>query len=136
MAEWLPPTLLAFLLWGAWSFLPKLTMRYIDPNSAVVYEAIGGLLIALGVLFLIGFKPATDVRGAALAVITGALGVAGALAYLYAMRSGPVAPVATISALYPVLAIILAGLLLKEPISLKQGLGVVLGLIAMVLIGG
>ncbi len=136
MAAWLLPTFLAFLCWGVWSFIPKLTMRYIDPQSAIVYEALGGMLVAVAVLFLIGFKPALDPRGAALSVATGALGVGGALAYLYAMRSGPVAPVATLSALYPVLAILLAGFLLREPVSLKQGAGIVLGLIAMALISG
>ncbi len=135
MSEWLPPTVLAFLFWGVWAFLPKLTLRYIDPRSAIVYEAMGGLLIALVVLVLMAFKPAAEPRGIVLAVATGALGVAGALAYLYAMRTGPVAPVATISALYPLLAIVLAGLVLREPVSLKQGVGIVLGLIAMALIG-
>lgn len=136
MPEWLLPTFLAFLCWGIWSFLPKLTMRTIDPQSAIVYEALGGVLVAVAVLFLIGFRPAVEPKGAALAIATGALGVGGALAYLYAMRSGPVAPVATLSALYPVMAIILAGFLLREPITLKQGAGILLGLIAMALISG
>jgi transporter family protein len=132
----LTPTALAFLCWGVWAFLPKLTLRYIDPRSAIVYEAVGGLLVAFAALYLVAFKPALDPRGVALAVATGALGVGGALAYLYALRSGPVAPVATLSALYPVLAILLAGLVLREPVSLRQGVGIALGLIAMALIGG
>lgn len=134
MPAWSVPAFVALLCWGAWAFLPKLTMRYIDPNSAAVYEAVGGALVAGGVLALIGFQPATDPRGVALAVVTGMLGLGGALAYLYAMRSGPVALISTLTALYPVLAILLAGLVLREPVSLKQALGIVLGLVAMALI--
>ncbi|MBI5442594.1 MAG: EamA family transporter [Deltaproteobacteria bacterium] len=40
------------------------------------------------------------------------------------------------TALYPILAIALAGLILKESVSLKQALGIVLGLAAMALIAG
>lgn len=136
MPAWFAPTLAAFLCWGLWAFLPKLTMRYIAPNSAIVYEAIGGVLVALLVLGWLGWKPETDPRGAVLAVATGMLGILGALAYLYAMRSGPVVLIATLTALYPLLAILLAVGVLHEPISWKQGLGIVLGLVAMALIAG
>lgn len=136
MPEWFPPAAAAFLCWGVWAFLPALTTRYIDPRSAVVYEAVGGLLIAGGVLVLIGFKPAQESRGVVLALITGGLGVAGALAYLYAIQKGPVALIATVTALYPMLAIILASVFLHQPVSLKQALGIVLGLAAIALIGG
>lgn len=136
MPEWFSPAVAAFLCWGVWAFLPALTTRYIDPASAIVYEALGGLLIAGGVLVLIGFKPAGDGRGVALALATGSLGVAGALAYLYAMQKGPVALIATITALYPMLAILLAAVVLHEPLSLRQALGIVLGLAAIALIAG
>jgi transporter family protein len=134
LQPWAVPAAIAFLCWGVWAFLPKITTRYVDPASAVVYEALGGLLVALVVLVLLGFRPATDPRGIGLATLTGALGVAGALAYLYAVTRGPVAVIATATALYPVLAIVLAAALLHEPVSGRQALGVVLALVALVLV--
>jgi transporter family protein len=136
MPAWLPATAVAFLCWGIWAFLPKLTTRYIDPKSAIVYEALGWLVLALAVLGAMAFRPAADGRGVGLALITGTLGAGGALAYLYALRTGPVTLISTLTALYPLLAIALAGLFLGESISLKQGAGIVLGLIAMILISG
>lgn len=136
MPAWLPAATAAFLCWGVWAFLPKLTTRYIDPKSAIVYEALGGLVIAAVVLVMIGFKPATDGRGVGLALVTGILGVAGAMAYLYAMQKGPVILISTITALYPIMAIALAGLVLDEPVSLRQWMGIALGLAAMILIAG
>lgn len=61
-------------------------------------------------------------------------GVGGALAYLYALQKGPVALIATVTALYPIFAIVLAALILQEPVSLRQGIGIALGLLAMVLV--
>ena len=122
MPEWFPPATAAFRCWGVWAFLPALTTRYIDPRSTVIYEALGGLLVAGGVLAVIGFKPAQEGRGIILAQAAGSLGVAGALAYLYAMQKGPVALIATVTALYPMLAVILAAVLLHQPVSLRQAL--------------
>lgn len=136
MPAWLPSAGAAFLCWGVWAFLPKLTTRYIDPKSAIVYEALGGIAMAAVVLAWIGFRPAMDGRGVLLALTTGMLGLGGALAYLYAVRSGPVVLISTLTALYPILAIGLAGWLLHEPVSLRQWLGILLGLIAMLLIAG
>jgi transporter family protein len=90
--------------------------------------------VALGVLVALGFRPDSDVRGAALAVATGVLGVMGALAYLFAVVRGPVTLVSTATALYPVLTLLLAYGLLQGPLSLKQGIGIVLALIAILLI--
>ncbi|MDV3242753.1 MAG: hypothetical protein LOY00_13450 [Methylocaldum sp.] len=90
MTHWLLPATTAFICWGIWAFLPKLTTRYIDPKSAIIYEAAGGLVVALVVLALFVFKPATEPRGMVLALSTGVLGAMGAFAYLYAMTKGPV----------------------------------------------
>ncbi len=134
MSQWLVPSSVAFLLWGVWAFLPKLTMQYINPKSAVVYEALGGLLVALAVLAFVGFRPETHARGMALALITGALGLLGAFGYLYAVSKGPVALISTMTALYPIITIMLAYLVLGEPITIKQGIGLILALVAIVLI--
>ena len=98
MPPWVVPAALAFLLWGVYACLPKLTTRYVDAASAVVYHALGGLVVALVVLVVLGFRPAADPRGAGLALVTGMLGVAGALAYLYAVTRGPVGVIATVTA--------------------------------------
>jgi transporter family protein len=134
VTHWLLPATTAFICWGIWAFLPKLTTRYIDPKSAIIYEAAGGLVVALVVLALFVFKPATEPRGMVLALSTGVLGAMGAFAYLYAMTKGPVVLVSTATALYPTVAVVLAYFFLNESVTLKQAIGIVLGLIAMVLV--
>jgi len=134
MKQWLLPTFGAFVLWGLWSFIPKITTKYISPKSAILFEALGGIIIATIVLFSLKFKPDIHPKGVLLALTTGILGFLGALLYLYAASEGPISLVAVLSALYPVIAIVLAMIFLKEPISLKQALGIVLALGSMILI--
>ncbi len=134
MKEWFLPAFATFIFWGLWSFIPKLTTRYISPRSAIVYEAAAGIVVAVVVLYLLGFQPETHPIGITLGLITGLLGFLGALAYLLAVSRGQVSLVVSLTALYPILSILLALVVLHEPITLKQGTGMFLALAAMVLI--
>ena len=53
MQSWLFPVLGSFLFWWLWGFLPKITTRTITPMSAMIFEAIGAMLVA-GIAFLSG----------------------------------------------------------------------------------
>ncbi len=134
MKPWLLPTLAALLFWGFWGFIPKLTTRYLPPQSAIVYEVMGAILLAAIALFLMDFRLQFHPQGAALAIATGSLGFLGAFCFLTAVTRGPVTLVATISALYPVVSVLLARALLQEPVTLLQGVGIVLALCAMLLV--
>jgi transporter family protein len=58
----------------------------------------------------------------------------GALFYLIAITRGKISTIVTLTALYPLISIALAWMVLKEPITLKEGVGMVLALIAIVLL--
>ena len=134
MKEWLFPTFGVFVLWGLWSFIPKITTKYISPKSAILFEVLGGIIFAIIVLVSLQFKPDFHPKGALLAISTGILGFAGALCFLYAASKGPISLVAVLSALYPIIAIVLAMFFLNETITIKQGIGIVLGIGAMILL--
>lgn len=134
MKEWILPAFGAFLVWGLWSFIPKITVRYISAKSAVIYEVLGGIIVAVIVLYSVNFRPDVHTKGIALGIITGVLGFLGALFFLFAVSKGPVSLVATLTALYPVISILLAIVILNEPITLKQGVGIIFALVAMVLV--
>jgi transporter family protein len=136
MKQWLLPTFGAFVLWGLWSFIPKITTRFVTPKSAILFEVAGGIIVAIVVLVSAKFKPDIHPIGATLALITGMLGFSGALLFLYAASKGPISLVSILSALYPVITVLLAVIFLKEVISLKQWLGIALGLASMILIAG
>jgi transporter family protein len=136
MPSWTLPAFIAFLTWGVWALLPKITTRFIDPRSALFFQALGALAVALLVLASLGFRPMLDARAVPLALATGALGVIGGLAYLYAIARGPATLIAVLTALYPLLTVVLAYVFLGEAVSLRQWLGIALALVAIVLIVG
>jgi transporter family protein len=132
--DWLLPTFGALFLWGLWGFIPKLTTRYLDPKSAIVYEVMGGVLLAIAMLFVLNFRLTVHPTGIPLALSTGMLGFLGAFCFLSAVSKGPVTLVATVSALYPVVSVLLAVFWLQESVSFRQAIGIVLALLAMVLV--
>ena len=134
MKHWLFPTFGAFVLWGLWSFFPKITTKYISPKSAILFEVLGGIIFAIIVLISLKFKPDVHPKGVLLAMSTDIIGFAGSLCFLYAASRGPISLVAVLSALYPIIAIVLAVFFLNEAITIKQGLGIVLGIGAMILL--
>lgn len=134
MKDWVLPTILTLFVWGFWAFLPKIAIRYIDPYSAMVYQALGGILVGLGVLIALKFKVQFNIPGFSYGLAIGLLGFFGAFMYLVAVSRGPLALVAPLTALYPVLAIILSFVFLHEAVSLKQGIGIALSLVAIFLI--
>ena len=133
MKEWLLPASMTMICWGIWGFIPKITTRYINPLSASVFEGLGSAIFALIILFTLSFKPEIHPKGVSLAFITGLLGMLGALFYLFAMPKGKVSVIATLVALNPVITIAMAYFFLKEPITLKEGAGMVFAFIAIVL---
>lgn len=134
MREWMMPTVGALLFWGLWGFIPKITTRYLEPRSAIVYEVLGAIILAAIVLVSLKFQVQTHPIGMVLAMSTGMLGFLGAFCFLSAVSKGPVTLVATISALYPLVSIAFAVSLLHEAMSIRQGIGVALALVAMILI--
>ena len=133
MKSWFVPAILTLIFFGLWGFFPKITTRYIEPKSALVYEVAGGALVGLSVPVWLSFKPQVHPVGTFLGVITGIFGFVGALFFLYAVSRGNASIVVTLSALYPLVVILLSRIFLDEPITLKQGIGIALALISMVL---
>jgi bacterial/archaeal transporter family protein len=134
MKDWMLPTLGAMLCWGVWGFIPKLTTRYLSPQSAIVYEVLGAICLAVIALFSLKFQPDYHPMGMFLAVMTGMLGFLGAFCFLSAVSTGPVTLVATLSALYPVISVLLAVTFLHESITLRQVFGIALALAAVILV--
>lgn len=134
MKPWLLPAFGALIAWGFSGFIPKLTTKYIGPKSAMIYESLGVITMALIVLSSLGFKPDVHPRGIMLGITSGALAFSGQLLFYHAIIRGPLSLIAIFSGLYPIVTVLLAMILLQEPISLKQGLGIVLGLLSMTLI--
>ena len=134
MKDWVLPTILTLLAWGLWAFLPKLATKYIDPQSAMVYQALGGVLVGLVMLISLKFQVQFNIPGFTLSLAIGILGFFGAFMYLVAVSRGPLTLVAPVTALYPMIAILLGIIFFQEALSIKQGIGIALSLVSIYLI--
>ncbi len=134
MNDWLIFAILAMLVWGFWGFFPKLATNYLSPKSVLVYEVIGAVIVGVVVLFLVNFKPEVNTKGITFAILTGIAGSMGALFFIFAVSRGETSVVVTTTALYPLITIALAFLILKEPVTLKQGVGMIFAFAAMILL--
>lgn len=134
MIEWLPSTLVALFGFGLWGLFGKLAIIYIDSKSALVFQSVGVLLVGFLALAMLNFKLATDVKGLSLGILTGIAYAGGCLFFFIAASKGKVVTVVTLTALYPLITIVLSYFLLRETISLKQCLGVILALMAIFLL--
>ncbi len=134
MKDWILPTFGTLIMWGFWGFIPKLTTQYLSPRSAIVYEVVGSLIIALIVLISLDFQPQVHPRGILLALSTGMMGFLGALMFLMAVSKGPVTLIAPLSALYPVISVLLAVFLMNESMNLRQVFGIALAVVSIMLV--
>ena len=131
MTQWLPATILALFSFGLWGLFTKLAIVYIDSKSALVFQTVGVLAVGLIALCLINFKPATDMKGLTFGLLTGVAYGVGCLFYFMAVDKGKIITVVTLTALYPLVTILLSYLLLREAVSIKQCVGIAFALLAI-----
>jgi len=134
MNAWIPPALLAFFLWGLWAFLPKITLTYYLPLNALVWEVLGGMLVGLYVFIIYGKGFIFHPTGTMLAMTSGMVGFAGALAYLTALQRGPVSLISVVTGLYPLVTILLAYFILGEMMTFRQLWGVGFAVVGLLLL--
>jgi drug/metabolite transporter (DMT)-like permease len=138
---WLSLSLAALLMWGGWGLFANLAARHLGGFSALVWEVIGAVLVGTTILFwlLRNEGMAVPARGALFGIATGVTYTIG-LAFLFlalnhargnqdgASDSGNIHTVFILTALYPVLVVGLNYAILGEPISVRQVIGMVVGL--------
>ena len=131
MAAWLWLAIVVLIAWGVVGLLQKLSTNHLSGESATIWLIVGF------VLFLPFVYPGKAVfhlpmRGIVLGLLSGFINAVGAWAILAALRSGGKASVVSpFCALYPIVVVLVAPLILHESINLLQGVGVLCALVAV-----
>ncbi|MGD0125863.1 MAG: DMT family transporter [Terriglobia bacterium] len=131
MAAWLWLAIVVLIAWGVVGLLQKLSTNHLSGESATIWLIVGF------VLFLPFVYPGKAVfhlpmRGIVLGLLSGLINALGAWAILAALRSGGKASVVSpFCALYPIVVVLVAPLILHESINLLQGVGVLCALVAV-----
>src|SRR6185436_14080249 len=135
MPRWFFLAVLAVLCWGLWAVISKLIGEALTAAQSQALSTLGlvPVMIALGWsrrLAVTGRRSS----GITCGLVAGLLACAGNVAYYRALNSGAkAATVVPLTALYPLLTIALAVLLLRETLNRFQAAGVLLSLSAIYL---
>ena len=133
MPTWFIFAIATLLVWGVWGLLPKLATNYLSPASVMVFGGIGNLLIVVALLVSVNFRPDIQSKGIIFSILAGLVGTLGTITFLYAISRGKASVVVPMTSLYPLVTIILSLLILREPMTLKLGFGILFALMALLL---
>lgn len=131
---WLIPAILALLIWGFWGLFPKLACEHISPVSALLFQTIGSVTMVTIILISTKFKIDLNSRGIMFAVMGGAAGTLGSVFYNTAAKSGKISVVVALTAMYPMVTILLSYFWLGEPLTGKTMVAISLALSSIVIL--
>lgn len=124
--DWRTAIALCCLCWGFWGVLGKMAAMRLGWPTATVLAAAGGLLVIIP-LALVALRPAVlSGPGVLLGLGYGVAGALGGLFFTKALSVGPASAVAPLAEGYLVITVLLAVLLLGEPISPRRLAGIAL----------
>ncbi|HBC0463553.1 TPA: EamA family transporter [Legionella pneumophila] len=132
-STWYFPSLAALFLYGAWGYWGTRAANFINPLSITFYSSIGVLISGMIALILLGFKPELSVKGSTYGLLNGLANGIACIFFILALRNGPTMPVVLVTSMYPMITLIFCMIFLKQELSIKQGLGVVFALTALIL---
>ncbi|MGD0009359.1 MAG: EamA family transporter [Terriglobia bacterium] len=134
VAPWFWFAAVTLVAWGIVGLLQKLSTNYISAESSLIWLVVGFLLLEP---LLYPGKAVLHYSGWNLmwALLSGVLNALGAWALFAAMKSGGKASIiCPLTALYPLVVVLLVPFILHESITLFQGVGVLCALTAVVLL--
>ncbi|HYF51860.1 MAG TPA: DMT family transporter [Planctomycetota bacterium] len=123
----------AMFMWGLWGFLPRVAVSKLDATGTLIYTWLGGCVLMIPIVIagrerLFAITAANEYFPYVCAMVAGCASMVGSLLYnkALALSLGNTAVVIGISALYPVVTILLAVVFLREKMNIGQIVGVLL----------
>lgn len=132
--QWLSYCLACLFLWGVWGVLAKVAAGRMSPHDEQILFTAGSLPIAAAALWRLKGRLEMDRAGAVCGILNGVFAGLGLVAYYAAMERGPASIVATVTALFPLLTVVLAAMVLHERVNRFQLLGIATALGSILLL--
>lgn len=133
MPNWLISSFIALLFFGLWGFFSKLALFHLNAKTALILQTVGVVIISLFMLKGLDYKTIWHPKGTHFGILTGVAYGLGCLFYLIAADKGKLVTVVTLTALYPLVTIFCSFIWLNEAITIRQCVGIVLALSAIVI---
>ncbi len=136
MPRWLAFSLLTILCWGAWGAVSKVASDGVDANTNQIFFTLGLLPLMAFLVRSPKLRGGTQRgTGIAWAFLTGILGGTGNIAFFRALAVGGKASIVVpVTALFPLVTVVLAVVFLRERLGRVQKVGLLLALVAIYLL--
>jgi len=134
MPKWLLYCFLSILFFGVWGLVSKAAIDLVSPFQGQILFSIG--LVPIGVIAAMSkdIGAGNKFRGAGYGFLTGIFGSIGNIAFFEALNhGGKASTVVPVTAMYPLVTVMGALLLLREKLNWVQLCGVALALGALIL---
>jgi transporter family protein len=131
---WFWPAAVVLITWGVVGLLQKLSTNYLSAESALIW-LVGGYFLLLPWLYPGKSVLSYPIQSLGYTMLSAGLNTLGAWALLAAMKAGGKASIIVpLTALYPLIVVLSAPIILKETITRLQGVGVLCALVAVFLL--
>lgn len=133
-ARWFWYSMACVLCWGGWALCSKLGSREIPPETMQFLFTFGTIPVCIALLAARRFKLEKSPKGISYGVLNGVLSGIGGLALFAAYHTnGNTSLITAATALYPMVTVVLAVVLLRERFRLIQAVGLVFAAVAIVI---
>jgi transporter family protein len=131
VSSWLVLSLVSLGLWGLWGVFTKVATQHLGPQGAYLLGLCGYLPVLGILLYETGGRVAFHPWGWAAALAAGMSTGFGLFFFFRALNHGAASVIVPLTSLYPVVTVVLSWLFLKEGLSPRQLLGLVLAMAAV-----
>ena len=125
---------LCLVFWGLWGFVLKLAYSNLSWTETYFLSTLASFTVMLLVVSYYRAIPMSLNTYSVTALVAGVFGGAGYIFFVKALEHGKASVVIPLTALYPAVTAIIALIILREKISLYQGIGIVLAIAAAILL--
>jgi len=133
-ARWFWYSMACVLCWGGWAMLSKLGSREIPPETMQFLFTVGTIPVCVVLLVARRFRMERSPKGISYGVLNGILSGVGGLALFAAYHTNSnTSLVTSATALYPMVTVALAVLILRERLRPVQAVGLVFAALAIVI---
>ena len=129
-SAWMMYGLMALVLFGVACITMKFATRYISDELSTIFYTVGYILLAIVIITVGSVQWNVSMKNWGLGVLVGLLLNGATLTLFVAYRWGKASVVTPLTALYPLVTVLLAGLILKEHFDVAKVAAIGLALMA------
>src|SRR5208337_4214580 len=120
--NWLVASIIALVCWGLWGFFVKLASKYLGWAQIFIISGLVTMLVSTILFFWV--KPQIEISspGFIYSMLAGGSGALAIVAFYNALGTGRSSIVVPLTALYPIVTVIISFLVLSEKISVTKGI--------------